>query len=91
MTDTAKLAERIEALDEPCREIDAEIARAMSGNPSNYYYDRFDGEWASDTHASHYTASLDAAMTLYKTLPERVPSDPKAACAEALRQRGGWE
>lgn len=34
-----------------------------------------------------YTASLDAAMTLYVRVPERVPADPRKAAAEALRQR----
>lgn len=34
-----------------------------------------------------YTASLDAAMTLYVEIPERVPSNPRLAAAEALRQR----
>ena len=32
-------------------------------------------------------ASLDAAMTLYLRVPERVPSNPRLAAAEALRQR----
>jgi hypothetical protein len=36
-----------------------------------------------------YTALLDAALTLYRYRPERVPSDPCAACAEALRERAG--
>ena len=36
--------------------------------------------------APHYTSSLDAAMMLYKVIPERVPSNPVAACAEALKQ-----
>ena len=34
-----------------------------------------------------YTASLDAAMSLYITIPERIPSNPRLATAEALRQR----
>ena len=34
-----------------------------------------------------YTSSIDAAMQLYLEVPERVPSDPRKATAEALRQR----
>lgn len=34
-----------------------------------------------------YTASLDAAMTLYARVPDRVPSDARIATAEALKQR----
>ena len=34
-----------------------------------------------------YTASLDAAMSLYITIPEHIPSNPRLATAEALRQR----
>ena len=37
--------------------------------------------------APTYTASLDAAMTLYIKTPDRVPSNPRLAAAEALRQR----
>ena len=36
---------------------------------------------------ARYTASLDAAMSLYITIPERIPSNPRLATAEALRQR----
>lgn len=34
-----------------------------------------------------FTASIDAALTLYISVPERVPSNPRLATAEALRQR----
>ena len=40
-------------------------------------------------NAPRYSASLDAALTLYIRVPERVPSDPRLAAAEALRQRAG--
>ena len=36
--------------------------------------------------APHYTASIDAALTLYKKRPEMVSTDPLKACVEALRQ-----
>lgn len=58
------LIERIEAAEEPSRELDAEIARALSGNPTYHWYMHFDGEYSSDATAPAYTASLDAAMTL---------------------------
>lgn len=37
--------------------------------------------------AKPWTTSIDAALTLYLRKPERVPSDPRLACIEALRQR----
>lgn len=40
--------------------------------------------WAQDCPA--YTRELGAAITLYLTLPERVPSDARACCREALGQ-----
>lgn len=36
-------------------------------------------------------ASLDAALTIYVRVPERVPSNPRLAAAEALRRRAGIE
>lgn len=37
-------------------------------------------------HASpRYTASLDAALTLYQTRPEWMPTNPRIACIDALR------
>lgn len=39
--------------------------------------------WIADA----YTASLDAAMTLYIQVPPFVPSCPRKATSEALRQR----
>ena len=56
MTDTTKLAERIEALEGPCRRIDECIQVAISGKDPLDYDGPFD--------APEYTASLDAAMTL---------------------------
>ncbi|MGI9297064.1 MAG: hypothetical protein ACR2QC_04100 [Gammaproteobacteria bacterium] len=35
----------------------------------------------------HYTTSLDAALKLYLEPPERIPSDARLACIEALEQR----
>ena len=37
--------------------------------------------------APRYSASLDAAMTLYIKVPERLPSNPRLATAEALHQQ----
>lgn len=45
------------------------------------------GNVAAHWEAPRYTASLDTAMTLYLEVPERIPSDPRIATAEALRQR----
>ena len=33
-----------------------------------------------------YTSSLDAAKTLYRRVPRKIPSDPIEACVEALQQ-----
>lgn len=35
-----------------------------------------------------YTTSLDAAASLYATLPAMIPSDPLECCRDALKQRG---
>ena len=32
-----------------------------------------------------YTDSLDAALTLYKTRPDMIPTNPLKACVEALK------
>lgn len=47
----------------------------------------YPNDWREDARLPYYTASLDAAMTLYVCVPERVPSNPRLAAAEALRQR----
>lgn len=90
-----KLAERVEALSGPDRGVDSEIDRLTFRGP---FEDRlcgcmgnclpghpaYDGACVS---VPHYTASLDAAMTLYARVPDRVPSDARIATAEALKQR----
>ena len=53
------LADRIEALDGPCREVDLAIERAV--NTSAIHDDHLD---RFPETAKRYTASLDAAMTL---------------------------
>jgi hypothetical protein len=80
MTDTTKLAERIEALEGPCREMDAEIFKAV-GAPLPKAAFGMDIELQPDPNSAsgfvmpvgelqvryecpQYTASLDAAMTL---------------------------
>lgn len=35
----------------------------------------------------NFLASIDAALTLYVSAPARIPSNPRLASAEALRQR----
>tara|TARA_Y100001933_G_scaffold90783_1_gene91760 strand:- start:1586 stop:1996 length:411 start_codon:yes stop_codon:yes gene_type:complete len=80
MTDTTKLAERIEALEGPCREMDREIFKAV-GAPLPKAAFGMDIELQPDPNSAsgfvmpvgelqvryecpHYTTSLDAAMTL---------------------------
>jgi hypothetical protein len=76
------LAERIEASAGPDRELDAAICDWLRDN-SGFVPNRAD--IAYPFYA--FTESLDAAMSLYLQVPERVPSDPRKAAAEALRQR----
>lgn len=69
MTDT-KLAERIEALEGPCREMDAEIALAVHDwckpHTPTTEGPRFplENKYGSPFFPQPYTSSLDAAMTL---------------------------
>lgn len=97
------LADKIEALDGPCRETDVEIALAVGwdikdgGDPTfSELANRFGSDWALETATEYtsiyralptYTASLDAAMTLFKTVPDMVPSCPRKTAAAALRAR----
>lgn len=84
MTPTELLA-ALEGATGPSRELDAEIA-ASEG------WTRFSDYWLSPSgrqrqyHPPAYTASLDAALTLYKEKPECVPFNPIKACIEGLKQ-----
>lgn len=75
------LAERVEAATGADRDIDHAIY-AVANPAKPIPHDRRLLPWE---HC--YTASLDAAMSLYITIPERIPSNPRLATAEALRQR----
>lgn len=44
-------------------------------------------DWGIAFKNVDYTGSLDAAMTLYPVIPDRIPSNPRIATAEALRAR----
>jgi hypothetical protein len=93
-----ELAERLEKAAGPDRELDARITVAMAAGtglvelagpdcaPGTYWV-TLDGGGKSLKTATPWTASLDAAMTLYIRDPERDPSNPRLAAAEALRQR----
>jgi hypothetical protein len=87
------LAGRVEAATGPDQELDVAIVYALHPDIGKY-----EGQCIGDDpifwHEPYrkqrcpcFTASLDAAMTLYVRLPERVPSNPRLATAEALRQR----
>ena len=93
------LAERCEQAAEPDRELDVAIAFACGIVTSRegdcfyghkYYsvmvlnYDYDDTEYRAPELPS-YTASLDAAVTLYPVLPEVISSCPRKASAAALR------
>jgi hypothetical protein len=98
MTDPATLlalAERCEQAAGPDRELDGAAWCAANGYP----FVKWDGAgvvWrGADGSIRHYpasrvpfyTASLDAAVTLYPVLPEVIPSCPRKASAAALRAR----
>jgi hypothetical protein len=95
------LAERCEQAAGPDRELDTEIALAcgvVTSREGNMFYghawhsvvvlerDYYDHDGNAPA-LLHYTASLDAAVTLYPTLPEVIPSCPRKASAAALRAR----
>ena len=97
------LASRVEAMRGPTCVVDVEIAIAVgyagenSEGARDIRADPDDDGWllfemAGEAceccnRAPPYTSSLDAAMSLYITIPERIPSNPRLATAEALRQR----
>lgn len=71
------------------------IAALEKATGPGYALDHEIGKWryaeaglSSPAIHKNYTASIDAAMTLYRLVPERVPSNPRLACIEALKQRG---
>ena len=89
------LASRVEAATAPDRGIEREIAIAVGW----HFYDRKvdhtrpaieqwwrPGATTPSTDFPRFMASLDDAMSLYITIPERIPSNPRLATAEALRK-----
>ncbi len=83
MTDRVSLADLLYRVLEgsgPDRELDAEIARFLIlAGAEDIARSRYG--W------SYFTASLDAAVTLYPVLPAVIPSCPRKASAAALRAR----
>jgi hypothetical protein len=72
--DLTALIARVEAATRPNFTLEVDIAEAI-GRP----------RLRPATPA--YTASLDAAASLYPTLPDTIPSCPRKATAAALRAR----
>jgi hypothetical protein len=103
------LAERVQGLDGPDREVDARIWCALNGKKYAGYFEPFgvtDGRFVAveyteppkrtrlvtggntgTKHALRFTASLDAAMTLYMHKPDMIHSCPRKVAAHALEQR----
>ena len=80
------LAERCEQAAGPERELDCHIHALIEGR--NIKPERWIETVRVYSHmVPHYTASLNAAITLYETLPEVIPSCPRKASAAALRAR----
>lgn len=76
LTDLEALADRVEALSGPDRDVDMNICIALNTGRSMD---------PRDPGARHYTGSLDAAMTLYSRTVDNIPTCPRKATAEALR------
>lgn len=88
--DLLGLAERVEKASGPDRELDHRIALvAQDGRLGRFSTAEAWVKAATEENwnSPMFTASLDAAMTLYIRVPERIPSNPRQATAEALRQR----
>lgn len=97
------LPEQLESAEAGSRELDVLIAVAVKWDiygggikPFHELAEDFGMEWAVEiaTHYDsayrslpHYTTSLDAAMTLYKHMPDVISSCPRKVVADALRQR----
>lgn len=96
---TAELIEKLERADGPSRELDEAIYELMGGcnhKRTKYYAVQSDTgftclDCGKDTYgakyAPNYTASIDAAMTLYIHKPDVVSSCPRKVCVNALQQR----
>ena len=82
------LADRVQALTGPCRETDSAVSIALFPD-QHALVDLVRGQmsswWAMINCITRYTASLDAAISLYPELPDTVPSCPRKATAAALR------
>lgn len=82
--DYVRLLSLLEQASAGSRELDATAGRLSGANPIVTTEDKRTRA-RLDTWLP-YTTSLDAALTLYRTKPDRIPTDPLKACAEALRQ-----
>ena len=91
------LAERSEQAARPDKMLDYEIAWAAGYRFEKAKFEK--RKWwrdskgvrcsglAADAEPPRFTASLDAAVTLYPVLPEVISSCPRKASAAALRAR----
>jgi hypothetical protein len=84
MTDLATVIARAQVATGPDREVDAAICEWLRDN---------EGFTPSPSDAAYpfyaFTASLDAAKSLYLSVPEQIPSAAHLAAVEALGQRVG--
>ena len=99
-----KLSERLLAGEGPDRKLDVEIFQAIELAPPFQYLNKLIAlSWHEQEQAyfaqvsddmrvryepPRFTASLDAALSLYPTKPDTMPTNPRKAAAEALKQRG---
>ena len=86
---TADLIAGREAATEGSRELDHAIAGELGWTRMEPWI--LKGEYFLDPEGNEkvvpfWSISIDGALTLYKTTPERIPSNPLTACIEALKQ-----
>lgn len=84
MTDRTALIARLEKAAGPDRELDGDIWRAIDPVADQCW-----PHWSAEQRENmtpRFSASLDAALTLYRQPPQRIPADPRQACIEGLKQ-----
>lgn len=87
MTDLLALAAECEKAEGPSRGLDRKIFEATTGLSASHWLPGFTGgSLIRHMDTPRYSDSIDAALTLYKVVPARIPSNPLAVCVEALRQ-----
>jgi len=99
-----KLSDRVEAMDGADRGMDAEVFKGIGApvpfqfmnklialefnDVEQAYFARVTDDMQVRYSPPHYTSSLDAALTLFETIPDTIPSCPRKCVVQALKERG---